>query len=81
MTSSNPNYFPKAPPPNSITGGGGREGAWARALTYEFGEDIQSITPLQKHTQGRMILVSPRQTNIQYISDKRFQYTFSKHKE
>ena len=37
MTSHNPNYFPKAPSPTTIT-------LWALASTDEFGEDmIQSI--------------------------------------
>lgn len=37
MTSSNPNYLSKDPFPNTIT-------LEIRALTYEFWEDIQSIT-------------------------------------
>lgn len=46
MTSSNPNYFPKAPLPNTITLGG-------RVSIYDFWEDIniRSITRVKTISQ------------------------------
>ena len=62
MTSSNPNYLPKAPSPNTITLG-------VRALTYEFGGNTVQCISLFLPEPWREILISLVKLRFKEIED------------